>query len=149
MIYTPLTVKAMNLAYTAHHGQLDQGGAPYIFHPYHLAEQMPDEVTTCAALLHDVVEDTPVTLEELAAEFPKEVVDAVRVLTRGPAVDYLDYIRAIRTNPATRTVKFADLEHNSDLSRLTKGTDVPEERRIRRQEKYRWARAILENWEAI
>lgn len=145
MIYTPLTVKAMNLAYAAHHGQLDKGGAPYIFHPYHLAEQMPDEITACAALLHDVVEDTPVTLEELAAEFPKEVVGAVRLLTYDPAVDYLDYIRAIQTNPVARAVKLADLEHNSDQTRLTGDTNVPEERRIRWQEKYRRARAILEN----
>ena len=53
MIYTHLTNEAMKLAYKAHHGQVDKGGIPYIFHPYHLAEQMPDEYTTCVALLHD------------------------------------------------------------------------------------------------
>ena len=63
MIYTPLTNKALRLAYTAHHGQVDKSGVPYIFHPYHLAEQMTDEITTCVALLHDVVEDTDITFE--------------------------------------------------------------------------------------
>ena len=54
MIYTPLTKAAMEIAYRAHHGQLDKSGVPYIFHPIHLAEQMDDEVSCCAALLHDV-----------------------------------------------------------------------------------------------
>ena len=68
MVYTKLTVKAMKIAYNAHHGQLDRSGAPYIFHPYHLAEQMNDEYTVCAALLHDTVEDTDMTIEELEKE---------------------------------------------------------------------------------
>ena len=58
MIYTPLTRKAMRIAYEAHHGQFDETGVPYVFHPFHVAEQMTDEITTCMALLHDVVEDT-------------------------------------------------------------------------------------------
>ena len=70
MIYTELTIKAMNLAYSAHHGQFDKGGVPYIFHPIHLAECMDDEISTCVALLHDTVEDTDVTLEQLEKEFP-------------------------------------------------------------------------------
>ena len=74
MIYTELTIKAMNLAYNAHQGQFDKGGVPYIFHPIHLAESMDDEISTCVALLHDTVEDTDVTLEQLAQVFPKEVV---------------------------------------------------------------------------
>lgn len=81
MIYTHLTNEAMKLAYAAHHGQVDKGGIPYIFHPFHLAEQMQDEYTTCVALLHDIVEDTDVTPEELAKTFPKEVVDAVVLMT--------------------------------------------------------------------
>lgn len=58
MIYTALTNRAVRIAYEAHAGQADKCGTPYMFHPYHLAEQMPDEITTCVALLHDVVEDT-------------------------------------------------------------------------------------------
>ena len=60
MIYTPLTQKAMLLAYDAHHGQLDKGGVPYIFHPIHLAEQMPDELTTCVALLSTPSPSSPI-----------------------------------------------------------------------------------------
>lgn len=71
MIYTTLTSKAMAIAYQAHHGQYDYNGIPYIFHPFHLAEQMDDEVSCCVALLHDIVEDTSVTLEFLQNEFPK------------------------------------------------------------------------------
>ena len=97
MIYTALTCKAMKLAYDAHHGQLDKNGVPYIFHPYHLAEEMQDEYTVCAALLHDVVEDTDVTLEELEKEFPPEVTEAVKLLTHDKDTDYFEYIKAIKT----------------------------------------------------
>ena len=118
MIYTLLTKLAMTIAYKAHHGQIDHGGMPYIFHPYHLAEQMCDEYTTCAALLHDVVEDTDVTLEELAKLFPKEVIDAVALLTHDDDTGYFDYVTAIKENPIARAVKQADLIHNSDQTRL-------------------------------
>ena len=63
MIYTNLTNKAMRIAYNAHNGQLDKSDVPYIFHPFHLAEQMKTEHEVIVALLHDVVEDTDVTLE--------------------------------------------------------------------------------------
>lgn len=144
MIYTPLTNKAMRVAYAAHHGQADRSGQPYIFHPYHLAEQMDDEVSVCVALLHDVAEDTAVTLEELAREFPAEIVDALRLLTHEPGTDYFDYVRAIRANPVAVKVKLADIEHNSDVRRYAGCPAVPEEQLARRQEKYTRARAILE-----
>ncbi len=142
MIYTPLTMKAMKIAYDAHHGQVDKAGVPYIFHPLHLAETMDDEISCCAALLHDTVEDTDVTLEQLAAEFPAEVVEAVRLLTHVPGTDYYDYVRAIRENPIAMKVKFADLDHNSDQSRFA-GVRVPEERLGYFRDKYAKARAIL------
>ena len=142
MIYTPLTIRAMNIAYAAHHGQVDKAGVPYIFHPLHLAEQMDDEVSCCAALLHDVVEDTDVTLEQLAAEFPAEVVEAVRLLTHLPDQDYLEYVRAIRENPIAMKVKFADLDHNSDQTRFA-GVQVTQERLGYFRDKYAKARAIL------
>ena len=59
MVYTPLTIKAIKIAYKAHEGQYDQSGVPYILHPVHLAEQMTDETTTCIALLHDVLKILP------------------------------------------------------------------------------------------
>lgn len=140
MIYTPLTCEAMKIAYNAHHGQVDKGGMPYIFHPYHLAEQMPDEYTTCVALLHDVVEDTAVTLEDLAAIFPQEIIDAVRTMTHGKDEPYLDYVRRVKENPIAKAVKLADLEHNSDESRM-QGAD--EEKLAYFREKYRKAFEIL------
>ena len=74
MIYTQLTKKAMKLCFAAHKDQVDKSGMPYVFHPFHLAEQMTDELTTVAALLHDVVEDTPYTFSDLRdMGFPGEV----------------------------------------------------------------------------
>ena len=90
MVYTPLTIKAMKLAYKAHEGQFDQSGVPYIFHPIHLAEQMEDETTTCIALLHDVLEDTPLTVQDLEKDFSEEIVQTVLLLTHAPSDDYLD-----------------------------------------------------------
>lgn len=142
MIYTHLTNEAMKLAYRAHHGQVDKGGIPYIFHPYHLAEQMEDEYTTCVALLHDVVEDTDVTIEALAAIFPAEIVDAVRLMTHAKGADYLQYVAAIRENPIARAVKLADITHNSDKTRLEPSADN-EAAQKRWEEKYRKALEIL------
>ena len=140
MLYTELTKKAMRFAYHAHHGQVDKTGLPYILHPVHLAEQMQDENTTAAALLHDVVEDTAYTFEDLKAEgFPDEVLEALRLLTHDPAVPYLDYVRAAAKNPIARAVKYADLEHNSNLARL----DVIDEKALMRVEKYKRAKEIL------
>lgn len=142
MVYTELTNKALRFAYNAHHGQLDYNGIPYIFHPIHLAEQMDDEISCCVALLHDVVEDTTVTMEELAAEFPPEVVDAVKLLTHDSDTDYFDYVRAIKVNPVAVKVKLADLAHNSDQTRCV-GSDLTEAQLNYWKEKYQKAKAIL------
>lgn len=142
MIYTELTNKALRIAYDAHAGQLDKCGAPYIAHPLHVAEQMDDEASTCVALLHDVVEDSDVTLDGLACDFPPEVVEGVRLMTHDPAVDYLDYVRAIKGNPVAEKVKLADLAHNSDQTRFAGHPVAPEELE-RRRRKYDAAREIL------
>jgi (p)ppGpp synthase/HD superfamily hydrolase len=142
MIYTHLTNEAMKLAYRAHHGQTDKGGIPYIFHPYHLAEQMTDEYTTCVALLHDVVEDTAVTLEELATIFPAPVVEAIALMTHDDDTPYLEYVARIKTNPIARAVKLADLIHNSDKTRL-EDQDTNAAALKRWEEKYNKALEIL------
>ena len=142
MIYTPLTIRAMQIAYDAHHGQTDKAGVPYVFHPLHLAEAMEDEICCCAALLHDVVEDTAVSLEDLAAVFPPEVVEAVALLTHEEGTDYFDYVRRIRSNPIALKVKLADLAHNSDTTRFA-GVSVPEDRIGYFRDKYTKAKAIL------
>lgn len=141
MIYTPLTKKALKLCFTAHKDQLDKSGLPYVFHPFHLAEQMTDEYTTITALLHDVVEDTDYTFEDLAAMgFPAEVLAALRLLTHDPSVPYMEYVAGIKKNPLARAVKLADLRHNSDSTRL----DVLTPRDIARAEKYQAAIRLLE-----
>ena len=142
MIYTPLTIRAMCIAYEAHHGQMDKAGVPYVFHPLHLAETMDDEISCCAALLHDVVEDTAVTLDELAKEFPAEVVEAVRLLTHDPQEDYCAYVRRLKDHPVAHKVKLADLAHNSDETRFA-GVKVPAERIGYFRDKYAKARGIL------
>ena len=143
MIYTPLTKRAAEIAYNAHMGQRDKAGMPYIFHPYHVAEQMKDEMTVCAALLHDVAEDTAVTLEELAKEFPPQVIEALRLLTHDPKDDYMDYVAKIKGNPIARAVKIEDLKHNSDISRMSKDSPLYE-RALALRKKYAAALAMLE-----
>ena len=140
MIYTPLTRKALNLCFEAHKEQKDKSGQPYVFHPFHLAEQMTDEYTTIVALLHDVVEDTDWTLEQLLEEgFPQEVVDAIALMTHADGVPYPEYVAQIKTNPIAKAVKLADLRHNSDTTRL----DVVTEQDLERLEKYRAAMELL------
>lgn len=144
MIYTILTNKAMKIAYDAHHGQLDCNGVPYIFHPYHLAEQMSDEITACVALLHDVIEDTNITIEQLENDFPKEVTEAVKLLTHDNNTDYFEYVRAIKNNLVAKAVKMADLMHNLNQSRITDCNAVSAEKLEYWQEKYTKALRILE-----
>lgn len=142
MIYTELTVKALQTAYKAHEGQTDKSGLPYIFHPYHLAEQMKTEETAAIALLHDVIEDTDMTIGDLKRlGFPDNIVEGVRLMTHEEETDYFDYIRMIKQNPAAKAVKLADLEHNSDLTRLPTVT----EHDLERLKKYEQARKILED----
>lgn len=139
MIYTDLTKKALKISFNVHKDQLDKSGMPYVYHPFHLAEQMDDEYSTCVALLHDVVEDTDTTLDDLAKIFPKEVADAIALMTHDDNVPYLDYVRTIKSNPIASKVKLADLKHNSDLTRLDKVDD----KAIERVEKYKKAIEIL------
>ena len=141
MLYTDLTKRALKLCFAAHKDQTDKSGLPYVFHPFHLAEQMPDELTTVVALLHDVVEDTPYTLEDLARlGFPQEVLSSLARLTHDPSVPYLDYVAALKEDPIARQVKLADLRHNSDLTRL----DHVDEKARQRAEKYAAAIRLLE-----
>ena len=140
MIYTEQTEKALKLCYDAHMGQTDKVGVPYVFHPFHLAEQMPDENSVTVALLHDVVEDSHYTLEDLhQMGFAPEVLAAVALLTHDPAVPYEDYLIPIKANPIARRVKLADLAHNSDPTRVRVITD----QMVARWEKYRRAMDFL------
>ena len=137
-----MTKRALRLCFDAHKEQTDKTGMPYVFHPFHLAEQMTDEISVVCALLHDVVEDTDYTLEALAEMgFPPAVIEVLALLTHDPAVPYFDYVRAISANPIARQVKLADLAHNSDLSRMEQ-SEI-DDWAIARTEKYKKAIAML------
>jgi (p)ppGpp synthase/HD superfamily hydrolase len=113
---------------------------PYVFHPFHLAEQMTDELSTVCALLHDVIEDTDHTFDDLREMgFPESVIEVLTLLTHDEAVPYMEYVKKIGTHPVARAVKLADLAHNSDSSRL----DTVDEAARKREEKYRQAIALL------
>lgn len=141
MIYTKMTKVALKLCFEVHKEQIDKSGMPYVFHPFHLAEQMSDEETTIVALLHDVVEDSDRTVEDLRAMgFSEAVLEAITLMTHDPAVPYMDYVAQIKTNPIAKAVKLADLRHNSDMSRLETITDYD----WVRAEKYKKAIEILE-----
>ena len=142
MIYTEMTIKAMKIAYDAYLGQLDYNGVPYIFHPYHLAEQMDDEISCTVALLHDVVEDTSITFADLEQMFPKQVVEIVMLLTHDETVDYFEYIRKIKTNAIATKVKLADIKHNSNEARSL-GSNLTKEQLLYWKEKYAKAKEIL------
>ena len=140
MLYTDVTKIALKLCYEAHAGQVDKSGLPYVFHPFHLAEQMETEHEVCAALLHDVLEDTDATPADLVtAGIPEAYVNTVLLLTHEPDVPYLDYVRNLKDDPIARKIKIADLRHNSDLNRL----DAITERDRSRARKYAQALALL------
>jgi len=141
MIYTEMTKRALSLCFEAHKNQKDKSGLPYVFHPFHLAEQMEDEETTVVALLHDVIEDTEYTIEDLQkAGFSQSVISAIALMTHDPQVPYMEYVRAIKSNPIARAVKLADLRHNSDMTRL----DIITQRDEERAQKYLDAIVVLE-----
>ncbi len=141
MIYTPLTKKALAMCFEAHRDQVDKSGLPYVFHPFHLAEQMDDEASVCVALLHDVMEDTDYTVDDIRVlGMPAAVIEALLLLTHDASEPYLDYVARVARNPLAAKVKRADLRHNSDLSRLDEVTDLDRAR----VEKYQKALAIID-----
>jgi len=141
MIYTPLTKKAIGLMFKLHKDQKDCSGLPYVFHPWHVAESMDDEISTVVALLHDVVEDTDITFDDLRTEgFSDAIISTLQLLTHDDSIPYMEYVANLKHDPIARKVKLADLRHNSDLSRLDEITEKDRER----YEKYQQAIALLE-----
>lgn len=128
------------IARKAHEGQVDKAGMPYIQHPAYVASLVKDDRAKAVAWLHDVVEDTDVTFEDLSAlGIEDDIIAALRLLTHDKSVPYMEYIEGIKSNELARTVKLADLSHNSDLSRLPEVT----EKDLQRVEKYKEAMRIL------
>ena len=115
---------ALSIATEAHRGQFDKAGVDYIEHPIYVASQVDTEEEKAVALLHDVIEDSHYTAEELLqAGLPETVVTAVQILSKKKGQDYQTYLKTVKSNPIARAVKLADLKHNSDLSRLETITD--------------------------
>lgn len=130
--------RALAIALSAHRGQVDKAGRPYILHPMTVASRMGTDDGIITALLHDVVEDTEFTIDDLDCLFSSHIIEALELLTHEKGTDYFEYILRIKENPLAKAVKIQDLLHNSDLSRL--GRDITK-KDLQRQEKY--AKAIL------
>ena len=131
---------SLSIATKAHAGQFDKAGKPYIEHPKRVAACCVTDIQKAAALLHDVIEDTPVTADDLLSQgINKRIVDIVCLLTHKQSVLYMDYVKTISYDADARAVKMADLRDNMDLSRLPHITPAD----LRRTEKYKKAYASL------
>ncbi len=140
MVFTDLTYKAMKIAYKAHEGQTDALGAPYIFHPARVGAAFDTEAEVCVGLLHDVVEDTEVTIEDLRkAGFTEDILKALSLLTHEKSIPYMDYVASVAENPLARAVKIEDLKDN--IKREPEG----EKRNEKRFEKHIRALEYLES----
>ena len=132
--------KALAIALKAHKGQIDKSGQPYILHPIRVMMQLEEAKAKVVALLHDVVEDSDITLNDLREEgFDSEIIETVACLTKDAHEDYTDYILRIKHNRLARLVKLADLQDNLNANRLQ--TLQPND--CLRMERYLKAKKIL------
>ena len=116
--------RAIEIASSSHAGQIDKAGQPYIFHPLRVMLRVNSEHEQMAAVLHDVVEDTSITIDDLAREgFPIEVLRAIAALTKLPGETRLEAAARAAADPVARKVKLADNAENMDLSRIPNPTD--------------------------
>jgi len=138
--------RAIAIAATAHAGQVDKAGAPYILHPLREMLSVRTNDERIVAVLHDVVEDTPVTMQDLRREgFSERVLEALASVTKVEGEDYSAFVRRAAANAIGRSVKLADLNDNSDLSRITS----PTQKDFDRIAKYRDAIATIRDLPAI
>jgi len=136
-----VVARAQRIAETAHAGQVDKSGHPYINHPRRVAERLHGDAAVAAGWLHDVLEDTPTTTDDLrAAGIPEEVIDAVVAVTKRPGESAEDYAARVRESPIGYQVKLADLDDNTDPERLTLLDDVT---RSRLETKYDTMRSLV------
>jgi len=132
--------RAIEIAARAHAGQVDKAGAPYVLHPIRLMLAVSGPLEQMAAVLHDVVEDTTVTIDELRAEnFPEDVIQAIEALTKKPGEGRLAAAERAAANPISRAVKLADVTDNMDLSRIAN----PSDKDYARLREYEQVRALL------
>ncbi len=136
----PTLERAIEIAAKAHSGQQDKAGEPYIWHPVRFMLRVTTEQERIAAVLHDVVEDTDISLEQLRAEgFAEAVIQAIDALTKREGESRIDAAHRAAANTIARMVKLADNAENSDLSRIAN----PTERDLARMKEYEAVRAIL------
>lgn len=115
--------EALQIAYNAHHEQLDKGGNAYFLHPVFVALQMDTEEEKITGILHDVIEDTDITLEDLKRQgFSENVIAAVDAMTRRDGETYMEFIKRLSVNEIARRVKIQDIRNNMDLSRIPEPT---------------------------
>lgn len=137
---TNQVITAFQIAMKAHEGQTDKAGMPYILHPLTVAAEQETEDAFIAGLLHDVVEDSNYTFDDLRrAGIAEHIVEALTLLTHDKDIDYLAYVAKLKSSPIAASVKLADLRHNSDLARLPEVNAKD----IERAEKYRLAIGCL------
>lgn len=143
---TVLVEIALRRALAAYGGKVDKGGEPYILHPMRLMVQMDEPISQCVALLHDVIEDSDTTADDLRADgFPESVVSAVEVLTRRRGESYEAFIDRVRIHPLARKVKLKDIEDNLNVLRLNAITEAD----LKRVKKYHEAWKRLDSHDAI
>ena len=126
--------KALEIATIAHQGQFDKVGKDYINHPIAVSKLCTTKEAKIVGLLHDVVEDTDITLDELSKYFSSDIIEAIRLVTKTEGFDINEYYQKIKSNPIAREVKMADLTHNMDLSRYD-GFEITE-KVLERTKKY-------------
>lgn len=120
---------AINVATKAHKDQVDKAGKPYILHPITVANSVEDIDAKIVAYLHDVIEDTSITADDLRnLGFPEHLVQSILILTKNKGISYEEYITKIKTDPIACKVKIADLKHNMDLTRISNPTQKDYER---------------------
>ena len=138
--------RAIEIAATAHAGQVDKAGQPSILPPLRVMLRVAEDHERMAAVLHDVVEDTSVTLEQLAVEgFPAEVLQAVEALTKRPGESRLEAAARAAVHAVARAVKLADNAENMDLTRIA----TPTEKDFARLREYEQVRALLLSANAV
>lgn len=129
--------KALAIAIEAHKRQVDKNGMPYVLHPIAVASKVDTLELKTIAILHDTIEDTDVTSDYLLEQgIPKQLVEAVILLTKPKAEPYESYLRRVKENPLAKAVKLADLAHNTDPNRVA-GLNAT------RAQKYELAKRIL------
>lgn len=147
MTMNELLEKALRIAVEAHAGQVDKAGKPYIFHPLRVCVRCSTDEERLVALLHDTIEDTEITAEDLlVAGFPRNIVDAILAVSRKEGESYEDFIVRAGQKPLSRAVKLHDLEDNMDISRLEQVTagDVDRLNRYIRAYRYLYSRKVKE-----